>query len=253
LQGASGDFQKNCGNEFVVGRKTGGEFYSVFEFEMHSDQENRGFSAAIQASGMIWSAQSSIDQSLSAFNQYSLTQIKTYRVGGSGDLPEPNDLQDYARKFPQYVALSTSPVTLELITKTYDGVSPINLHANTELLVQKELVLQLLDQDRSDAIEALNSIRYFQTNSSLFRPVDLSTVSSAESALNLYLNAVNSQAASCFEDISACSIPAGALVFPTFQLPEKKECSTSAGFSCSVLGSDGKCLLYGDDEVTTCK
>ena len=100
---AGASFSDQCGTEFVYARRTGGEFYAVFEFEFHSREEEKHFDAAVNASGFGWKASSQINRDLAKFNMTSRINVHILRQGGQGVLPEVDGIEEFARKFPDFI------------------------------------------------------------------------------------------------------------------------------------------------------
>lgn len=162
LQG--NDFVKACGNEFVYGRKTGGEFYALFEYEFASSEEEMKFSAAIKFSAGAWKGSADLNEELSKFNMTARTQVRIFKAGGpAGNMPKIEKLKDFAEKFDGLVsAVGSSPITLELLTKSYDGVAPLALKPNPAVLRNQELTLNEMIQVTDAAKDILNNVRYIK-------------------------------------------------------------------------------------------
>lgn len=265
------EFARHCGTEFVYGRRTGGEFFGIFEFEFSSSEEERKFSSAINASGVAWKASGALNQELSKFNMNARTHVKMYRQGGSGALPEVAGLEDFARKFPTLVSTTSgSSVTLELITKDYSGVLPYDVEADVALLAQQKSVMQQLAQNRDQAIEILRDIRYIQRNSNQYDIGSPDSLATSERSINQYINSQNRAAVECINNVfTGCVLPSEA--FPTTTLPvrlsypqgicsegwewevEKNRCcQTQLVRSCFVRGATG-CLAWETKEERVCR
>lgn len=273
-QGKQKSFYDQCGNEFVSGRRTGGEFFALFEYEFSSSEEERKFSSAVKASGTGWKASGEVNSEMSKFNVTAKVQVKMLRLGGSGALPEVTDLQDYGRKFPVLVSAATgNPLTLELITKDYSGVEPIDSELNPALLERQQFVINDLAKNRDDAREALNTIRYIRKNSGDFQPYSPEALSASEVSLTTYLNAQNDAAVACFQDIwNSCKLPTAAfpvMVFParrwdkntsggvcapgySWFVDDNKCCRMESKVSCAIEDGLGGCLAYQTRKEKVC-
>ncbi len=275
-QGNQKAFFDQCGNEFVHGRRTGGEFYALFEYEFSSSEEEKKFSAAIKASGAGWKASSEVSSEMAKFSMSAKVQVKMLRLGGNGALPEVSDLQDYGRKFTDLASsASGSPVTLELITKDYSGVEPIDLSLNPALLERQQFVISDLAKNRDDAREALATIRYVRKNSSNFQPYSAADLGAGEVAMTSYLNLQNDAAVACFQDIwGNCKLPESA--FPQVNLPARRWersgttnasicpagyswfvddnncCRLEAKVTCAMEDGAGGCLAYKTTREKVC-
>ncbi|MBI2603055.1 MAG: hypothetical protein HYW48_08360 [Deltaproteobacteria bacterium] len=229
-------FVRNCGNEFVYGRRTGGEFYAVFEYEFHSAQEEKRFNTAIEASGFGWKASGNINQELAKFNMSARVHVKMLRFGGIGPLPDIKDLQDYGSKFGTVVsAMTGSPVTLELITKNYDGVEPFDISGYASSLTRQNRMIKQLAEAIEGAYESRRSIIYVKRNSHVFEDFDESHLSKAEVNLSRFINIYEQAVVDCFENyVNGCSIPQES--YPSAPvLPERKKGTTGLLEYCESL------------------
>ena len=252
--GRSSDFHKHCGNEFVKGRRTGGEFFAVLEFDISEDREHEEFSAAVSASGLGWKASTNINSSLAKFGKFSLMQIRILRVGANGPIPDMNSLQAYALTFPALVeAAGASPVTLELVTQSYDGVEPIDLSINVPLFLNQRKILEELAKEREMALENLSSVLYYKNNSHLFKAkIDYGKLSAYETSLRQFLNETMNAAVECFEDVQkGCKLPTHS--FPYFEFPSKIRCENVRIPICKKRNSEGKCIIFDYTETIKCQ
>jgi hypothetical protein len=219
-------FAKHCGTHFVFARRTGGEFYALFEFEMHSEQENRAFSMAVGASGLGWKGAAKINETLQQFNQFSIVQVKQYRMGGNGELPDVENLNQYARSFPTNVVLvSSSPVTLELILKDYSGVTPFeNWGDLADLFVDQRLILQDLAKDISFIKEFQNTIREVKSHPNQYNYDEIGSALDQDTPILIdALNSLYQAARQClFKSPEDCHYPVG-IFLPSYPNIIKKE------------------------------
>jgi hypothetical protein len=267
--GRGHDFTQQCGTEFVSAYRTGGEFYALFQFELRSRQEERHFDAAIEASGLAWKAAASINQDLARFDLSSRVQVQILRVGGTGEIPEISNLDEFARSFPRLVeSAGGAPVTLELVTRSYDGVEPVELRPNTEALARQERVINQLASNRDQALEAYNTILYIRRQPDLFDDTDEGALNASEESLLRYINAQYDAAVSCFADLhTGCRLPE--VAFPSVSLParvfaedscdadhtwfpERGQCCRRliAPGECRIPGPDGTCLAWSESPAT---
>lgn len=216
------DFIEFCGNEFIYGRRTGGELFALFEFEFHSKSKEQQFDLAVKSQGMNWRASAGIGHEMQAFDKFGKAQIKIYRLGGKGQFPHVDNLIDFGRKFSEFVdVLGKEFVTLEMISKDYSGVEPINLVTNSKMLLKQDQIIQQLALSRDAALETLNTIIYIKRNINKFVDVDASYLDKVERQVKEFINVNNSHVISCFQDIFAgCRVPD--LPMPTLIVPARK-------------------------------
>ena len=217
------EFTKHCGTKFVYGRRTGGEFFALFNFEFSNAEEDRRFSAALKGARLGWSMSTSLNDQLSRFDMNAKTEFSLYRLGSRGPVPQVDNLEDFARHFAELVTTETSDsITLELITKDYAGVEPMNLAPNPGYLLRQDQVINALAKNRDRATELLNSLTHIRNHPAFYERFDDQELDQAEFELLDYINLVNQKAIDCFENIhNNCSLPT--IPFPRFRLPRKNE------------------------------
>ncbi len=253
-QGAAKEFVRQCGDEFVFGRRTGGEFYALFEFEMHSDEEGKQFSTAVSASGLGWKAAGEVNKALSQFNMFSQTQVRMLRIGGTGDFPQVSDISEFARTFPTLVEATRggAPVTLSLLTKDYSGVSPVDGMPNEVALTRQRIVVERLAKMRDNAMEELRTLDFVRENRDIYRSDPGALLGQWELQLNQYLNRVMEATLACFQDIwQSCDLPTD-VQMPNLAFPPRKECESTTSESCEVVGTNG-CLVFRTVTKNQCK
>ena len=270
--GRSNDFVSACGNEFIYGQRTGGELFALFEFEFHSSTRERLFDAAVAASGLAWRAGANIDTSINAFSKLGSTQLKIFRRGGRGKIPEIKSLVGLAREFANIVSLlEKNFVTLELISKNYAGVEPINLVVGSTTMLRQDLIVQQLARNNDQAIEVLNSIAFIKHRPHNFEQVDYDYLDATEKMIRQFININNTHVVACFDDIfNGCKVPD--IVIPAFKAPQRIQdtspmcdkgfswsptqlscCRTLKSVTCQLdLGND-LCFLNHLKTTTKCR
>lgn len=249
------DFTKSCGTEFVYGYRTGGEFFALFEYEFSENKEEERFSAAIKASGTGWKASTNINQELSRYNMNARVSLTMLRKGGTGDLPEVNNLTEYARKFPTLVDhVSNDAVTLELLTKNFGGVEPIDLAINTAVLVRQERIINQIYNSVNKAEESKNTVQYIQENPSLYETFNSNELEETENKLSNFINVNYDAAVNCFEDIfDSCKLPE--VPYPSVRLPKRiylDQCRYEMVLVCTVPSENG-CLAFENRREQICE
>jgi hypothetical protein len=254
--GDSTAFMRQCGSEFVYGRRTGGEFFAVFEFTFTSSDEDRAFSAAVSGSGISWKGSGSVNFELSKFGRFASTQVKMYKVGGTSGLPDVNSIADFAGKFDTLVANAhQGAITLELLTKGYEGTEPLDLRPNAELLVRQRYVMEQLALNRDVTRENLNTVRLVKANATRYVPFDAQALDLTESKLNTHLNLINDAAVECFADVlNGCRLPEAAL--PSVSIPSRRSepiCRDTQVPVCVVPDGNDGCLAFEFETKQVCQ
>lgn len=249
-------FLKHCGNEFVYGRRTGGEFFAIFEYNFSTQEEDQKFSAAISSSGLGWKASGTLNSEVSKFNMSATASVKLVRFGGNGELPDVDSLEDFARNFSKMTQVASgAPVTLELLTTSYDAAEPVkNSHYALALEQQLDIINQI-SRNVEDGKTWLNTIKFVLRNADQFKSFDQTKITSYEKQLNAYINAQLKAYRSCiFNVMSDCLMPDAG--FPSIVLPERAFESAMFsypnvvedwGFSLPTKGEQFS--LIGDDQT----
>ena len=259
--GHTEEFVTFCGNEFAYGRRTGGELFALFEFEFHTRKQERKFDLAIKASGMSalgWQATANINNNTNYFANFGRSQVKIFSLGGVGQLPKVNSIAEFGKEFEKFIAaLKKRSVTLEIITKDYSGVEPINLTVKPKFLLRQDQIVQQLARNRDYAVELLNTITYIKRNLQDYEDVTVEYLDQKELEVKAFINTNNLHVIACFEDVfKGCQVPE--IVMPTLTVPQKKpqqsdnnDCKVVKMVDCQ-LHDQHVCLLYSLRVANSC-
>ncbi|MDE3269094.1 MAG: hypothetical protein OYH77_02290 [Pseudomonadota bacterium] len=233
--GHTEEFIGFCGNEFAYGRRTGGELFALFEFEFSTREQERKFDLAIKSSGMGslgWQAAADLDNNTNYFANFSRSQVKIFSLGGMGKLPRVNSITEFGEEFEKFIAaLKKRSVTLEIITKDYSGVEPIDLTVKPRFLLRQDQIVQQLARNRDQAVEMLNTVTYVKRNLQNYEEVSVDYLDQKELEIKAFINANNQHVIACFEDVfKGCHVPE--LVMPTLRMPQKKSSKQSGQHDC---------------------
>jgi hypothetical protein len=218
------EFTENYGTQFVFGRVTGGRLYALVEIELTSEQSSSEINAAISTGVFFGTGRAEFNQKLNEINISAKTRVYIEKIGGRPGLPRIDGITDFALKFDSLVSSLDSPVTLELLTKDYSGVEPIDLEPNLQALIRQELFLNQIAGKVESARELLSAIESVKSNLSRYK-IDadvLRRLDEDERKLTSFLNVYSAAAVRCFESIFECTLPED-LPLPTVILPDQKE------------------------------
>jgi hypothetical protein len=102
-------FRDLCGDMFVGGEITGGEFIALFSGETSSTEEQNNMSASLKAAGKgSWGEASggvTVEQRVNKYSDQGKIQVKILRKGPKEEFPQlsVNNLIEYARTFPNRI------------------------------------------------------------------------------------------------------------------------------------------------------
>jgi hypothetical protein len=98
-------FEQNCGNRFVAGIRSGGEFYGLITVQTSSQNDRGKVSAAVQGSYGPFSGQAGFSQETRQTLQAHQASITGYKTGSAAtSLPLSIDQMGLAANFPNGMA-----------------------------------------------------------------------------------------------------------------------------------------------------
>jgi hypothetical protein len=239
-------FLKECGNEYVYSVTKGGEFIGVFEFEMNSKEESTKFTSNVKADFGIGNVTNDVSYALDRFKKNTLRQIRMYRSGGQGQMPDPKNLEQFAIDFPSIVKniSDASPDILQYGTREYVGIAPLGLQPNVVGLQGQKQIIQNLANDRDRALLSLNSVGFILSELNKYETPTEDLEKTSENLRN-FINQINTSAIACFEDYKACNMPI--ISFPKVVLPKKLPppvVGDSGWKRVNLPGADGWSMEY---------
>lgn len=191
-------FRRACGDHFVEGMRTGGQFTAVVRFSARSEEYKRQLDANLAGKiSEFYSGSLSFSQMLKSLSSTSNFTIEVLRKGASEPLPSLNDLDAYARSFPTKVSPKNgSPWPIEAILNDYDVVEDYDGKADFTYPIAVSF-MERLAEARDEAVGMRNDISIYRTNPDDFGAVDKDKALADERALNLYLTQLTQLAATC--------------------------------------------------------
>jgi hypothetical protein len=202
-------FRRRCGDVFVVGEQSGGEFIGVFEFVADSLDKRQELEVKVKAKGGTWSAQGSFASTVNELIASSSIRASGIKIGGSDEgLPDSADaLVKRAYGFEKEV--DERPASVRAIVADYATLE--NYVAASPISINRQLqTLNDLDDLRLDIKNALDDIAYALKNPNQFEAFDeakISDLSGRADELRQKLNVVRDSWVTCGEDLNACALP----------------------------------------------
>lgn len=205
------EFLARCGDEFVAAKTTGGEFTAIVEFMSKTEEQKEKISSSIKGSGGTWNVAADFKSSMEKLSKVSETKVTILRVGGSGELPNFNDLVATALTFPNSITTNNA-WPYSVTTVSYDAVldndptlpRPINLR-------QAQRFFEQVSSAYLSLIKVRNDINYVLKNQNQFQNVDVNGLNAAQATLDAEISKVESAPNRCFDAPDApdnCSVPA---------------------------------------------
>ena len=216
-------FRTRCGDEFLVGYTTGGEFYGLLEIEASSKGEQNSISADIQASGAggTWNASVTFERAIRKITESYQLNVRTFQRGGmeNSGVSTVEQMINRAVNFPNsvsgefavpYSATFMSYDTLDLP----DGANPIDLYTQQNSL--DEIARHYLQYS-----DLLSDINYVLAHPQQFENIDADKLNNDANAFRSQLNNLRRSASLCYNDYQQCQLPTE-LITPTVILPDRR-------------------------------
>lgn len=234
-------FRRRCGDEFLVGLTTGGEFYGIYELQTRSADEQREAEFSIRGSGAIgmYSASGSagFEDAMRKLSERFNMRFRMFSVGGTpNSLPiTAAELIEYARTFPQlvrgdgskkYVATFLDYDTLDLPA----GPNPIDVQN------QKDIIDRLAIQ-RLQYLDVISSIEYVLGNPLQFELFDSQSLNAKVNELRDAVNRIVQASSRCMNDFRQCELLTD-LPDPAVRLPERKDATCIGAINLAMQAAD---------------
>jgi hypothetical protein len=224
------EFYTRCGDLFVAGRQTGGEFLGVVDFMSRTEGERNEISLRIAAAGTTWRAGVQIDSLTQRLSSLTRIHMQLFRNGSVQAVPASiGDMINAANAFPPQVSSDTNrAAVMSLLLIDYGVVAnltstPINsfdaLATLEELGTMKAQYLQLRD---TAAYPIQRDVTGAYIHLPEFAPgVDVRALQTLVDQLNGDLAQISSAAETCVRAPENCTKPL--LTPPSVNLPQRLE------------------------------
>ncbi len=240
-------FRKRCGDRFIVGQKTGGEFTALLEIKASSRSEKEDIAVKVKGNSGVWNASANFSSSLQKLNsQYSLS-FKAFKAGGENNpMPATADLLiNRALGFEAEVDGRSVPTVAILqeyeTTDNWPFVSPVDVLSSVDVIEQLNRTRLTINSNRAN-------ISYVLENRSQFKEIKEGYLSEKMNLLNDAYNKVLDAARNCGRDYKNCALPTNLpdiqVDLPAWQEKGKiigehpscgiEEYNTSAGEACGI-------------------
>jgi hypothetical protein len=223
-------FLNRCGDQFVNGYRTGGEFAAIVRAESHSASEYSNTQAAVQASvnAILASAdgQAEFKNQLETLNKSSKLEVIMIRKGSLGDIPGVGALIDAVQTFPCKVKDGDpcpgkpegNPWVYELITQRYGSVNDFppdfgSMNGVASQISALETISSWLDK----AYKIRSDLNYISLHPEEFQDPKLDLVAKLFDENENRISTFDGLKDRCGQDaVSGCQLPSPP-VFPNIQ------------------------------------
>ena len=216
-------FRERCGDEFLSGITTGGEYLAILQIATKTEKDKEEVSVSVRAKGAggTWKAGADFKYALETIAQEHEIEVTSFQQGGdTKTIPDTVDeIIKRAVEFPQQVegdkAFAYSAFFQKYDTlRLPDGKNPIDVEN------QKRVIEKLADYYLSYS-DILNSIEYIFKNSDQFVDFDVKAMNQEANEIRKTLNELSQSASDCFNNYKSCKLP-GSLRSPIVVLPARK-------------------------------
>ncbi|MEL7355882.1 MAG: hypothetical protein AAFN40_04910 [Cyanobacteria bacterium J06560_6] len=214
-------FQRLCGDEFVTGKISGGEFHAVIEIKTNSVEDQRTISGRLSGSYGVFSGSGEFAEVLTEISRTNRLQVFAYSSGGNSQvIPiSPEGMIDRAVNFPEIVSGDDARPIIAL-TQSYETLPLPDEAPNPLDLVYKDDVIEDLSSLINRKLKLVSNIEYVLGNQEEFVDIDVEQLNDAISKLRNSLNILRSRARECYRDYNNCGLPEN-IDFPAVNLPQR--------------------------------
>lgn len=240
--GKESEFRRRCGDEFLVGITTGGEFIGMIEIESQDETDKKNISAKARASGLTWKASAEFDRAVENITAQRNTKVTLFRKGGTqASIPiELGDMIGQARDFPRLVA-GGDAYAYSASFQNYE-VLDLPPTANPIDVKQQAYVVERMAAEHMRYQNMLNNIEYVLDHPEQFEQFDRAALNAKADELRGALNKIVESASKCFDNYKMCQLPTA---LPDLGVLPQRKGAVSGPFQLT----DGLLIKGSDDAV----
>ena len=193
------EFLNLCGDEFFAAKTTGGEFTAIVEFKSKTEQEKQDISASIKGSGGTWKVATDFKSAMEKLSKVSETKVTILRKGGSGELPNFDNLVQAALKFPAEITQTNAwPYTVTTVPYAVVADQDPNL-ARPLILRDAQRFFDGASKAFVSLIKVRNDVSYVLDNRNQYPDIDVNALNAAKNSLDAEIRRVESAPNRCFD------------------------------------------------------
>ncbi len=208
-----------CGDSFMSGYTTGGEFFGVMELATDSEEQKtelkRSVEAAISAEGIgEVNTQQSFELKLKNATKNKNLKVWTYQRGGQGAaqvglVDTPELMMERVRQFPDFVKAGTNDANYTATFKDYFTLNvPLPLAYRNQLLSAQDNLEELAGL-QSELIDRRGDIDYILKHPNSFEGLNnakVAELTSAKAANDGLIKAIFKNARDCYRNFRECKV-----------------------------------------------
>jgi hypothetical protein len=194
-------FTETYGDEFVSAKSDGGHLYALLRIDASSQESRRKIDAEVEGSYGIYSAEAAFATRFSQIARQTSEKVEFMRQGGRGAIPEGENIESTARKFPERVL--SDPWPLLVLTTDYGVVG--NRPAGIRLpdFSKATAALRKLGVLHDEGMQLLGDLTYVRRHPGQFEAYDAASIGDKIRRTTALVEEVRQRAA------SICAEPSG--------------------------------------------
>ncbi|TRC97344.1 hypothetical protein FJV76_27320 [Mesorhizobium sp. WSM4303] len=214
-------FKNKCGNYYLYGVRTGGDFIATFSFESASETERAELQAKLKVVARGYgNGSAEFSQALETITKTSKLQVQIIRNGTSENVPEDDmeALVKYAKDFPTKINRDTA-LPIEFIRRDYQTIDPLaDSYSDAEAQVER------LSNYLGEASAAIADLDYAKGHLDTVYPiVDAEGLAATESAISSYIDQLQNTARICAAAPETCANLVKNTEGPLFVIPRRAQ------------------------------
>jgi hypothetical protein len=252
-------FRASCGDYFISGYVSGGEFYGVIQIESTDQDSKQSLEASLNISYGVFDSAATFGQRLQTIIKDRQVKIRAYQGGGVPKVltPTPDGLIKLATELPttfvddkgKYNGLG---IVYALLIVPYSNLPPPDGAVVAPLVASNQVaVLDRLNRFALAFDQQINDINYIFAYPERFLTPDLKALSVARNQIIEMKNKVIAKAGACFNDSMNCTDDP-TISFVEITLPKMKGASTCQN-PIYYSKTDPKCgILFNEGTGSEC-
>lgn len=220
------EFYKRCGDEFLTGITSGGEFFATVEIVTQSEEEKQKFFTEMKTHGLAgkigtYSAGTEFKNTLEKMLGIYQHNIMIFQRGGEQtSIPvTADDMIKRAVDFPcEVVGDKAYPYLATFLSYESlphpSGPTPISRD-------NQKYVIELYARKRLEYLSVIADIEYVLSNQNQFETFDSNFLTAKANEMRAQINRLIERASLCFSDYQQCPLPDD-LIDPVVELPKRK-------------------------------
>ena len=222
LKRSKQDFVNLCGDQFIAGKVTGGDFKVVFNAEASTETEQTDMAGAFNAAYLANNVNVTAAQKFKSYQENGKLSVSVLRKGPNEDIPPLTvpDLITYARTYPTKVdSHGGKPWTIAYVLLPYREVLD-----TSDLSPQQAMFMDSNSSYLRQLFARRSGLIFISSHKDQFAPYDQDHLNAETASLESAIGGVRAAALACARDKTHCNQVQQIQIAP---LPDRTEDWTS--------------------------